>query len=329
MDKGKDSETMARSLFFRNLTNARDDGTIQTKNIAHMFEYWVKGEGKMAEKIGLVLEGGGMRGIYTVGVLDRLLELSIMPDYVIGVSAGACNGLSYVSRQTGRGYRIIMDYIGDARYVSVSNYLKTGSMFGMDFIFDEIPHKLDLYDYDALLASPCEYVVGVTDVRTGQPVYFDKRDMDHDSTVFRASSALPFFSHVVEYKGGQYLDGGTADPIPVRKALADGCDRLVVVLTQHRDYRKKPQKHQRIYARALRQYPAIIEAMNVRHQVYNDTLDYIQQLEREGTALVIAPHTPVTIGRFEKNTENLNRLYEQGKQDTIRAEEALKALFSL
>ncbi len=122
-----------------------------------------------------------MRGIYTVGVLDRLLELSIMPDYVIGVSAGACNGLSYVSRQTGRGYRIIMDYIGDARYVSVSNYLKTGSMFGMDFIFDEIPHKLDLYDYDALLASPCGCVVGLTDVRTGQPVYFDKRDMDHDS----------------------------------------------------------------------------------------------------------------------------------------------------
>ena len=127
----------------------------------------------------------------------------------------------------------------------------------------------------------------------------------------------------------RYLDGGTADPIPVRKALADGCDRLVVILTQHRDYRKKPQKHQRIYAHALRQYPAIVDAMNVRHQVYNDTLDYIQQLEREGTALVIAPHTPVTIGRFEKKAENLNRLYEQGKQDAIRQEEALKKLFSL
>ena len=283
----------------------------------------------MAKKIGLVLEGGGMRGIYTVGVLDRLLELNIMPDYLIGVSAGACNGLSYVSRQTGRGYRIIMDYINDPRYVSVSNYLKTGSMFGMDFIFDEIPHRLDLYDYDALLASPCEYVVGVTDVMTGRAVYFDKRDMDHDSTVFRASSALPLFSHVVEYKGGRYLDGGTADPIPVRKALADGCDQLVVVLTQHREYRKQPQKHRQIYSRALRQYPAIVEAMDIRHRVYNDTLEYVRQLEQEGTALVIAPGAPVSIGRFEKKPENLNRLYEQGKQDAMRADEPLKRLFSL
>ncbi|MTH07356.1 patatin family protein [Turicibacter sanguinis] len=269
-------------------------------------------------KVGLVLEGGGMRGFYTMGALDYLMEQGILFDYVIGVSAGACHGVSYVSNQAKRSYRVNTNYLGDKRYISFSNFIKTRSIFGMDFIFDEVPHKLDLFDYDTFFKSPCEFKLGVTDVETGKPVYFDKTALDHDCTVLKASSSIPVFSPIVEYKGKKYLDGGTSDAIPVKKALEDGCDKVVVILTRDRHYQKSPEQFRFVYKRVFKKYPKMIELLDNRHKNYNETLAYLRELESEGKALVIAPSHPITISRFEKHKENLEPIYAMGRKDLSR-----------
>lgn len=266
-------------------------------------------------KTGLVLEGGGMRGLYTIGVLDYFMGQGIRADYVIGVSAGACNGASYVSGQKGRSYRINTNYLKDKRYLSLRNFLKTKSLFGMDFLFDTIPHQLDPYDYEQMFETECQFMVGVTNVFTGKPVYFDKKDIDHHAEVLRASSSIPIFSPIVHYKGGQYLDGGTSDPIPVRKAIADGCENVIVVLTRHRGYVKPKSKYPVIYRSVFRKYPQMVRLLEERHEIYNDTLAYIQSLEKEGRAVVIAPSNPIRLGRFETDLRQLNALYAMGQAD--------------
>lgn len=267
------------------------------------------------KKVGLVLEGGGMRGIYTVGVLDLLLDYQIQTDYVIGVSAGACHGVSYVSNQRGRSFKVNTEYLDDARYLSFKNYLKTKSIFGMDFIFDEIPNKLDLFDYDQFLSSKSEFVTGVTDVQTGKPVYFGKEHLNKDTTILRASSSIPIFAPIVEYQGGKYLDGGTSDPIPVRKAIEDGCDQVIVVLTRDRDYVKKPESFRMIYKRAFKNFPEMVRLLDERQDIYNDTLQYIRKLEVDNKAIVVAPSKPINISRFEKNIEVLRGIYDLGMRD--------------
>ncbi len=269
-------------------------------------------------KIGLVLEGGGMRGLYTAGVLDGLTDARWMPDYVIGVSAGADNAASYLSGQRGRNLRINTDYLKDKRYLSFRNFLQTKSLFGMDFIFGEIPEKLDPFDYKAFADCPCVFEVGVTDVKTGKPVYLqEKKVMETgDFTVLRASSSIPVFSPIVKLNGGEYLDGGTSDPIPIERALEWGCDRLIVVLTRERGYHKKPEGFRRIYRRAFRRYPNMIHTLDIRHQVYNQTLERLAELEQEKKALVIAPEEPLGIGRFEKDKEKLVAVYQHGLKQT-------------
>lgn len=268
-------------------------------------------------KIGLVLEGGGMRGLFTGGVLDCLLDKQIRVDYCIGVSAGACNGVSYVSGQRGRNKRINLQYATDKRYVSLQNLIRTKSMFGMDFIFRQIPDELDPFDYDAFLGSPIAFYAGVTDAETGKPCYFGKEEIDHDSTVLAASSAIPVFSPAVAYRGGHYLDGGTTDPIPVKKALADGCDRVIVILTRDRNYVKPPESFRFLYRRVLKDYPQMIKALDTRHSVYNETLKFLSALEQDGRALIIAPPEPVKLSRFEKDPAKLEALYRQGYQQTL------------
>ena len=266
-------------------------------------------------KIGLVLEGGGMRGIYTIGVLDCLMDENFRADYVIGVSAGACNGSSYVSGQKGRAFRTNTEYITDSRYLGMKNYLTTKSLFGMDFLFDEIPNKLIPFDYDAFFKSPCEFVMGVTDVITGRAKYFDKSHVEPKNTVLRASSSLPVFAPIVEYQGGKYLDGGVADSIPVKKALEDGCDKVIVVLTRERGYVKKPEKFRSVYKRMYKKYPKTIDALDHRHQQYNESLAFIDQLEKDGKAVVIAPDAPLAVGRFEKNPDQLKAVWKIGYDD--------------
>ena len=275
-------------------------------------------------KIGLVLEGGGMRGIYTVGVLDCLLEEQFNADYLIGVSAGACNGVSYVSKQKGRAFHTNTKYISDSRYLSLQNFFKERSLFGMDFLFDKIPNELIPFDYETFFQNSCEFVIGVTDVLTGTPKYFDKSACEPKNTVLRASSSIPVFSPIVEYQGGKYLDGGTTDAIPVQKALEDGCDRVIVVLTRERAYQKTPEKFRHIYKHIYRDYPKMIEALDNRHIGYNNTLTHLKDLESQGKALVIAPKDPLPVGRFEKNPEQLKKVWEIGYQD---AKQKMKQLW--
>lgn len=256
-----------------------------------------------------------MRGVYTVGVLAALMDHHFLPDELIGVSAGASNSVSYLSGQSGRGYRTNIDYIGDKRYLSLRNYVTTKSLFGMDFIFDEVPNQLDPFDYDALQACPCSLQVGVTDVETGKAVFFGKEHLKEDLTILKASCSLPIFSPMVAYQGRKYLDGGVADPIPIDKALADGCDRILVVLTQDRAYRKKPQAGRAFYHMVYRRYPQIVQALDRRHLVYNRTLKQLRLLERSGKAIVVAPKQPLGLGRFEQDKQRLIDTYQLAYQD--------------
>lgn len=280
-------------------------------------------------KLGLVLEGGGMRGLYTVGVLDALMERRLSPDYIIGVSAGAGNGISFVSGQKGRAYRVDMDYLRDRRYISLRNFVKTRSVFGMDFVFDDIPGKYDPFNYPAFLASPTEFVTGVTDVVTGRPAYFGKQPLMADQCrLLRASAAIPLFSPMVEFRGRLYLDGGTADPIPVKRALADGCDKVLVVLTQHREYIKSPTGQPSLYRRAFRDYPQMIRVLDERHTLYNDTRAWLWELEKTGKAVVVAPSSPLTVSRFEKRRSRLDEAYFLGKRDVLLSWDALRPFLS-
>ncbi len=277
-------------------------------------------------KIGLVLEGGGMRGIYTVGVLDTLLNYNYLADYLIGVSAGASNGVSYISGQKDRAKRTIINYIGDKRYLSISNYIKTGSLFGMDFLFKEIPEKLEIFDHDAFFRCKCDYRVGVTNVETGKEEYYGKEALvkEDKNILLQASASIPMAAPIVNYKGKKYLDGGTADPIPIKKAFEDGCDKVIVVLTRDRNYKKKPTPAKPIYSFVFRKYPKMVELLKMRHQIYNDTLDFIKEMEREGKAFVIAPDKPIEIERFEKDKNRLLKIYSNAVRDTEKFWEKYK-----
>lgn len=219
-----------------------------------------------------------------------------------------------------------MEYSQDKRYISLGNYLRTKSVFGMDFIFHEIPDRLLPFDYEAMGKNPTEFVVGVTDVLTGQPFYFTNPKTDMVNTVVAASSAIPIFSPMVEIEGKQYLDGGTADPIPVKKALEDGCDKVVVILTRPRGYQKQPEGFRKIYRRKFKKYPAMVEALDRRHEIYNDTLKFIETLEKEGRAIVLAQTSPIPIGRFEKDPAKLRALYELGMKDAANRLDEIRAL---
>lgn len=263
-------------------------------------------------KLGLVLEGGGMRGIYTVGVLDAFRKYNFMPDYVIGVSAGASNAVSYISKQDGRALRTNINYINDKRYLSLENYIKTGSLFGMDFLYKEIPERLDPFNYGSFFANPCDFKVGVTNAETGKAEFYGKDSLHEGSTVLRASSSIPLAAPPVKYKGKIYFDGGTSAPIPVSQALKDGCDKLIVVLTRDRNFIKPSLKCFPLIAWKMRKYPAMVDLLKRHHEVYRENQEEIRRLEAEGKAVVIAPAAPLQIDRFEKHKERLMNVYHQG-----------------
>ena len=269
----------------------------------------------MHMKLGLVLEGGGMRGIYTVGVLDAFTKYQFMPDYLIGVSAGASNGVSYISRQEGRALRTNINYIGDSRYLSWRNYIKTGSLFGMDFLYEEIPQKLDPFDYKSFFENPCDFKVGVTNAETGQAEFYGKDCLYDGPTALKASSSIPLVANPVIYQQKVYFDGGTSAPIPVSEAIKDGCDKLIVVLTRDRNFIKPKLKCFPLIAWKLRKYPAMVELLKRHHELYKENQEEIRKLEAEGKALVIAPSAPLKIERFEKSRERLLAVYHQGFKD--------------
>ncbi|TVY08616.1 patatin-like phospholipase family protein [Paenibacillus cremeus] len=276
------------------------------------------------DSIGLVLEGGGMRGVYTAGVLEFFAEQELYFPYIIGVSAGACNAASYVSRQRGRNHIVNVEYTVDPRYVSLRNWWEKRQLFGMDFLFDEVPNRLVPFDFEAFRQAKERFVIGTTDCATGQPVYFSKQDPDFDAlTVMRASSSLPFIAPIVEYGGKELLDGGISDPIPVRQAERDGFKRNVAILTRNAGYRKKPNRFTWMLRRAYHAYPQLIRVMQQRHELYNETSAYIEQQARDGAVFVIQPQVPLSVGRIERNKDKLDALYKQGYADARAAYPAL------
>lgn len=277
-------------------------------------------------KIGLVLEGGGMRGVYTAGVLDALIKENYCADYLIGVSAGATNGASYISWQRERGKRTNINYIDDKKYLSFSNFIKTKSLFGLNFLLHDIPERLDPFDYESCFKSKCDYRVGVTNIETGKEEYFGKEALErkYKNIALRASISLPVASPIVEINGKKYLDGGIGDPIPIKKAYEDGCERVIVVLTRDRKYRKKFSKGYLLFKFIYRKYPKLVNLLLTRHNLYNETLSYIKKMEKENKAFVVAPEKPIEIDKFEKNKDKLLEAYKLGLADGKKVFEKYK-----
>lgn len=277
-------------------------------------------------KIGIVCEGGGMRGIYTSGVLQSFLDADFNADLLVGVSAGASNGVSYVSRQNGRCLRTNVDYVGNKKYKSIQNFIKTGSVFGWDYIFGEIPESLDPFDMEAFRANPCDFYVGATDVETGKCVYFGKEEISKGFTVLRASCSMPLLATMIEFKGRKYMDGGIRDSIPIDKAIGEGCDLIIVILTRPRDYRKKTQRLRPLIRTVYRKYPNLIKSIELRHLVYNHTLERLKRMEEEGTVIVVAPDDSLPVGRMGSNRDNMMSAYQTGLEDGGEALNKIKAL---
>lgn len=264
---------------------------------------------------GLVLEGGGMRGLYTAGVLEYFLEQDLYFPYNIGVSAGAAMAASYLSRQKGRNKKVNLGFIEDKRYISFSNYIKNREIFGMDFIFDEIPNRLVPFDMETFLNNPEEFIIVTTDCETGETVYYDKTNHGKDMVLLlRASSSLPFVAKSVEYQGRYLLDGGITDPIPIKKAVEDGYKKNVLIMTKPAGYfKKKPSRLSRLFK--YKEHPKINELLAVRYKRYNETLKYIEEQEKAGNLFVFRPSKTLPVGRMERKKERLEEMYKLGLKD--------------
>lgn len=269
-------------------------------------------------KTGLVLEGGALRAIFSSGVCDGLLDGGIMTDYVVGVSAGIAYGVSYVSKQPRRNLEVVTRFAPDRRYMGLRNLTDRDnrSYFGLEFGFSTIPNELVPFDYDTFAAFPGEVEAVVTNLNTGRADYLPVPRKDRESVVLQASCAMPLLFPIFEINGQPYLDGGIGDAIPWQRAL-DKCGRVVVVLTRPRHYRRKPDKAMKLVRRRYKDYPAFVEVMERRAEVYNRDREELFQAEREGKLLVIAPESTLGVARTERDTEKLRLLWAEGYQAAI------------
>ena len=266
-------------------------------------------------KKGLILEGGAMRGLFTAGVIDVMMEHGLKPDGMIGVSAGAAFGCNYKSHQSGRCIRYNMRFAHDWRYCSVRSWIKTGDLFGGSFCYHYMPQQLDRFDTAAFDADPMEFYVVCTDVETGRPVYQKVSRCDEEAYEwFRASASMPLVSRVVKIGGRRLLDGGVSDSIPLEYFQQKGYDRNIVVETQPADYVKHRSRLLPVMQLGLRRYPALLRAMKVRPRMYNAQKAYVRREEEAGRALVIRPREPLPIGHISKDPAEMQRVYEIGRE---------------
>lgn len=277
-------------------------------------------------KAGLVLEGGGMRGLYTAGILDFFLEKGITFENCYGVSAGACHLASYMAGQIGRAYRVSTNYLNDKNYCSFYSLIKTGDLFGEEMCYHKIPEELDKFDYEGFSRYPGKGYAVVTDVKTGKPVYLQLKDLDKNIDYIRASASLPLVSRNVKIGDREYLDGGAADSIPIRKAIKDGNEKNVIILTRPQGYKKKPASASNValMKAKYKDSPGIVKAMANRHILYNKCLRYVEKLELEGKAFVFRPESIIKIDRIEKDVKKLKVLYLQGYHDASINYELMK-----
>ena len=265
-------------------------------------------------KTGLIMEGGAMRGMFTAGVLDVLMENGLVTDGAIGVSAGAVFGCNYKSHQIGRVIRYNTEYCNDKRYASFKNLVKTGNLYSEQFCYHEVPEKLDPFNEAAFAASPMDFFVVCTDVKTGEPIYHKCRKGDAEDVLWmEASASMPLAAKIVKIGHYGLLDGGVADSIPVRFFESIGYKRNLIILTQPKCYTKKKNKLLPAIRAKYFRYPAFVEAVADRHERYNETLSYISMLEQAGKDYVIRPPIPLEIGAMERDPAQLRRVYETGR----------------
>lgn len=275
-------------------------------------------------KVGLVLEGGAMRGLYTAGVLDVFLDnKDIKIDTIIGVSAGALFGVNYKSRQKGRTLRYNLKYANDERYMGFKSLVKTGDIVNREFCYDEIPNKLDIFDNDTYKKTPEEFYAVVTNLDTGKPEYIKIDDAQKDLEYLRASGSMPYVSKIVQIDGKKYLDGGTSDSIPVDEMMKMGVDKVIVVLTRPLEYRKK-KSSKKISKWYYKRYPNYIDTLNNRYLMYNEEVEKVISLEKEKKIFVIRPSRLVDIKRIERDTLKLKEMYDLGVEDAKNSLKDLK-----
>ena len=265
-------------------------------------------------KKGLVLEGGAMRGLFSAGVMDVMMEHGVGFDGIIGVSAGAAFGCNYKSGQAGRAIRYNMRFAKDRRYCSLWSLLTTGDLFGAEFAYHVVPSKYDLFDNEAFERSKTEFYVVCTDVLTGKAVYKRCMKGGYDFCEWiRASASMPVASRVVDLEGYKLLDGGMADSIPLAYFHSIGYEKNIVILTQPEGFRKTPNRLMPLIRWRLRSYPNIVKTMEERHLMYNRELDYVKEAERKGDTLVIRPHEALPIGHVSHNPSEMKRVYDMGR----------------
>ena len=267
---------------------------------------------KITAKSGLILEGGGMRGIFTIGVLDNFMDRGIRFPYIIGVSAGACNGLSYMSHQRGRAKYADIDLLKEYNYIGLKYLFTKGNIMDFDLLFHKFPEEISPYDYDRLASSPERYEMVTTSCITGKACYFEeKKNPRRVIEIVKASSSLPFVCPIAYVGGEPMLDGGISDSIPLERAMSLGYDNNLVVLTRNHGYRK-PQKATRVPFFFYRKYPKVKETISGRNAMYNKQMELVEGMEREGRVQVLRPMKPVEVGRIERNTDKLLALYQEG-----------------
>ena len=277
-------------------------------------------------KKGLIMEGGAMRGLFTAGVTDVLMENKIDFDGAVGVSAGAAFGCNIKSKQIGRALRYNVSYCNDKRYCSLHSWLTTGDLFGAEFCYHTLPDKLDVFDKEAFYNNPMEFYVVCTDVETGKPYYkkIESQDSENFGEWVRASASLPLISRIVEIDGLKLLDGGISDSIPVKFMESIGYTRNVVILTRPKDYVKKQSNSIKFMKHILRKYPKVVTALEERADMYNRTIEYICEKENKGELFVIRPDELLPIERMEKNPEKLKLVYKIGCQNMNKRLKELK-----
>ncbi len=273
---------------------------------------------------GLVLEGGGIRGIYTAGVLDCFLEESIKVDALFGVSAGIVNGINYISGQKGRSLKVNTDYIKDKRYLGFYSLLTTGDIFGVDFCYNILPNKLIPFDYQTFQNNKTKCFAVVSNLITGHAEYKLCKDMHRDLDYVRASASLPLVSHIVGIHGSLYLDGGICDSIPLAASIRHGYRKNIVILTRPYGYRKSPSHMLPAVAYMYRNYPKFIQAYKARYLHYNHALELVAKQEAEGKAFVFRPSKSLKINRLEKNLSKIHAMYRLGYYDAKHAMPKLK-----
>lgn len=277
-------------------------------------------------KVGLVLEGGAMRGMYTAGVLDIMMDNNIKVDGIVGVSAGALFGPNYFSKQRGRVIRYNKKFCKDRRYMSVINFVLTGNFINKKFAFYDVTTKYDIFDNDTFIKNNTGFYATATNVNTGKPEYLEIKDILKDMEILRATSAIPIASKMVEINGKKYLDGGVSDSIPIEKCKKLGYEKIVVVLTRPLDYRKEPLSERKIklISKKYKRFPNLVKTMKDRHNCYNKTIEKIIDMENKKEIFVIRPSESINVKVIERNPDNLQRVYDLGVKDAKKIMKQLK-----